>query len=91
MLKNMDSRDLMSAVAGMASLLTHGVRVHVADGSTSIIRTADNTVKTFLLNRSSAELVSPDGAYIYFAIVESSEIPEAVGSRSSPPTAQRLL
>jgi hypothetical protein len=33
MLKNMDSRDLMSTVAGMASLLTHGVRVHVADAS----------------------------------------------------------
>ena len=31
MVKNMDSRDLMSTVAGMADLLTHGLRVHVSD------------------------------------------------------------
>ena len=43
-----------------------GTRVDVTgyDGSTSIISTADNTVKTFVLDRSTAEVVSPDGNYI---------------------------
>ena len=46
-----------------------GTRVYVTgyDGSTSIISTADNTVKTFVLDRSTAEVVSPDGDYIYLA------------------------
>ncbi len=46
-----------------------GTRIYVTgyDGSTSTIRTADNTVKTFSLSRSIAELVSPDGDFIYFA------------------------
>jgi hypothetical protein len=35
MLENMDSRDLMSTVAGMRGLLAHGVRVHVSDASPS--------------------------------------------------------
>jgi DNA-binding beta-propeller fold protein YncE len=44
-----------------------GTRVYVTgyDGSTSVITTADNTVKTFMLGRSNAEVVSPDGDYIY--------------------------
>ena len=43
-----------------------GTRVYVTgyDGSTSIISTADNTVKTFVLDRSTAEVVSPDRNYI---------------------------
>jgi DNA-binding beta-propeller fold protein YncE len=43
-----------------------GTRVYVTgyDGSTSVISTADNTVKTFMLERSNAEVVSPDGGYI---------------------------
>jgi len=43
-----------------------GTRVYVTgyDGSTSIISTADNTVKTFALDRSTAEVVSPDRNYI---------------------------
>jgi DNA-binding beta-propeller fold protein YncE len=46
-----------------------GTRVYVTgyDGSTSVITTADNTVKTFMLERSNAEVVSPDGDYIYTA------------------------
>jgi DNA-binding beta-propeller fold protein YncE len=46
-----------------------GTRVYVTgyDGSTSVISTADNTVKTFMLERSNAEVVSPDGGYIYMA------------------------
>ena len=44
----------------------YGTRVYVTgyDGSTSIISTADNTVKTFALDRSTAEVVSPDRNYI---------------------------
>ena len=44
-----------------------GTRVYVTgyDGSTSSISTANNTVKTFVLDRSTAEVVSPDGNYIY--------------------------
>ena len=40
-----------------------GSRVYVTgyDGSTSVISTADDTVKTFVLERSIAEVVSPDG------------------------------
>ena len=47
----------------------NATRIYVTgyDGSTSIINTADNTVKTLRLNRSTAEVVSPDGDYIYFA------------------------
>jgi DNA-binding beta-propeller fold protein YncE len=46
-----------------------GSRVYVTgyDGSTSVISTANNTVKTFMLERSNAEVVSPDGRYIYMA------------------------
>jgi DNA-binding beta-propeller fold protein YncE len=46
-----------------------GSRVYVTgyDGSTSVITTADNTVKTFMLERSNAEVVSPDGGHIYMA------------------------
>jgi DNA-binding beta-propeller fold protein YncE len=46
-----------------------GTRVYVTgyDGSTSVISTADNTMKTFMLERSNAEVVSPDGGYIYTA------------------------
>jgi DNA-binding beta-propeller fold protein YncE len=46
-----------------------GTHVYVTgyDGSTSVISTADNTVKTFMLERSNAEVVSPDGGYIYMA------------------------
>jgi YVTN family beta-propeller protein len=46
-----------------------GTRVYVTgyDGSTSVINTADNTVKTFMLQRSNAEIVSPDGGCIYTA------------------------
>lgn len=46
-----------------------GTRVYVTgyDGSTSVISTADHTVKTFVLERSHAEVVSPDGGYIYLA------------------------
>jgi DNA-binding beta-propeller fold protein YncE len=46
-----------------------GSRVYVTgyDGSTSVVSTANNTVKTFMLQRSNAELVSPDGGYIYMA------------------------
>jgi YVTN family beta-propeller protein len=46
-----------------------GTRVYVTgyDGSTSVITTADTTVKTFMLERSNAEVVSPDGDYIYTA------------------------
>jgi YVTN family beta-propeller protein len=35
------------------------------DGSTSVISVADYTVKTFALQRSTAEAVSPDGKFIY--------------------------
>ena len=46
-----------------------GTRVYVTgyDGSTSVISTAERTVNTFALERSNAEVVSPDGAYIYLA------------------------
>lgn len=46
-----------------------GTRVYVTgyDGSTSVITTADNTVKTFKLERSNAEVISPDGSHIYRA------------------------
>ncbi len=46
-----------------------GTRIYVTgyDGSMSIISTADNSVKTVVLNRSTAEIVSPDGGYIYLA------------------------
>ena len=46
-----------------------GTRVYVTgyDGSTSVIDTAEHTVNTFALERSNAEVVSPDGAYIYLA------------------------
>jgi DNA-binding beta-propeller fold protein YncE len=46
-----------------------GSRVYVTgyDGSTSVISNADDTVKTFMLERSNAEVVSPDGGYIYIA------------------------
>ena len=46
-----------------------GTRIYVTgyDGSMSIISTADNSVKTVVLNRSTAEIVSPDGDYIYLA------------------------
>ena len=46
-----------------------GTRVYVTgyDGSTSVISSADHTVNTFALERSIAEVVSPDGAYIYLA------------------------
>jgi DNA-binding beta-propeller fold protein YncE len=46
-----------------------GTRVYVTgyDGSTSVISTAERTVNTFVLERSIAEVVSPDGAYIYLA------------------------
>jgi DNA-binding beta-propeller fold protein YncE len=46
-----------------------GSRVYVTgyDGSTSVISTANNTVKTFMLERSNAEVISPDGGYIYLA------------------------
>jgi YVTN family beta-propeller protein len=46
-----------------------GTRIYVTgyDGSTSVISTADHTVKTFMLQRSNAEIVSPDGGYIYMA------------------------
>ena len=47
-----------------------GTRLYVTgyDGCTSIISTADNTVKTFVLERlSTAEVVSADGNYIYMA------------------------
>ena len=44
-------------------------RIYVTgfDGSTSIISPADNSVKTFVLNRSTTETVSPNGDYIYLA------------------------
>jgi DNA-binding beta-propeller fold protein YncE len=44
-----------------------GTHVYVTghDGSTSVICTADNTLKTFVLERSNAEVVSPHGDYIY--------------------------
>jgi YVTN family beta-propeller protein len=44
-----------------------GSRVYVTgyDGSTSVITVADNTVKTVVLDRSTAEVVSPDGDHIY--------------------------
>jgi DNA-binding beta-propeller fold protein YncE len=43
-----------------------GTRVYVTgyDSSTSIISTADNTVTTFVLDRSTAEVVSPDRNHI---------------------------
>jgi DNA-binding beta-propeller fold protein YncE len=46
-----------------------GTRVYVTgyDGSTAVVSTADNTVKTFALERSNAEVVSPDGDHIYMA------------------------
>ena len=46
-----------------------GTSVYVTgyDGSTSVISTAERTVNTFALERSNAEVVSPDGAYIYLA------------------------
>jgi DNA-binding beta-propeller fold protein YncE len=46
-----------------------GTRVYVTgyDGSTSVISTADHTVNTFALERSIAEVVSPDGAHVYLA------------------------
>jgi DNA-binding beta-propeller fold protein YncE len=47
-----------------------GTRLYITgyDGCTSIISTADNTVKTFVLDRlSTAEVVSADGNYIYMA------------------------
>ena len=46
-----------------------GTRIYVTgyDGSMSIISTADNSVKTVVLNRSTAEILSPDGDYIYLA------------------------
>ena len=46
-----------------------GTRVYVTgyDGSTSIISTAEHTVKNFVLDRSTAEVVSPDRNYIYLA------------------------
>ena len=46
-----------------------GTRVYVTgyDGSTSVISTADHTVKTLMLERSNAEVVSPDGSCIYLA------------------------
>jgi DNA-binding beta-propeller fold protein YncE len=46
-----------------------GTRVYVTgyDGSTSVISTAERTVNTFALERSNAEVVSPDGAYLYLA------------------------
>ena len=44
-------------------------RIYVTgyDGTVSIISTADNSVQTFVLNRSTDEIVSPDGNYIYLA------------------------
>ena len=44
-------------------------RIYVTgyDGSTSIINPADNSVKTFVLNRSTNEIVNPNGHYIYLA------------------------
>lgn len=46
-----------------------GTRIYVTgyDGSTSIISPADNSVKTFALNRSTTEIVSPNGDFIYLA------------------------
>ena len=70
-----------------------GTRVYVAgyDGSTSIISTADNTVKTFVLDWSTAEVVTRTKTTSSCPIAGSSAIPEATGSRSSAPTVQRLL
>ena len=44
-------------------------RIYVTgyDGTVSIISTVDNSVQTFVLNRSTDEIVSPDGNYIYLA------------------------
>lgn len=44
-------------------------RIYVTgyDGSTSIISPADNSVKTFALNRSTTEIISPNGDYLYLA------------------------
>ena len=44
-------------------------RIYVTgyDGSTSIISQADNSVKTYVLNRSITEILSPTGDYIYLA------------------------
>lgn len=46
-----------------------GTRVFVTgyDGSTSVISTAGKTVKTFMLERSNAEVVSPDGRFVYIS------------------------
>ena len=70
-----------------------GTRVYVTgyDGSTSIISTADNTVKTFVLDWSTAEVVPRRETTSSCPIAGSSAIPEATGSRSSAPTVQRLL
>ena len=70
-----------------------GTRVYVTgyDGSTSIISTADNTVKplswTGVPLKSSARTETTSS----WPIAGSSAIPEATGSRSSAPTVQRLL
>jgi len=70
-----------------------GTRVYVTgyDGSTSIISTADNTVKplswTGVPLKSSARTETTSSC----PIAGSSAIPEATGSRSSAPTVQRLL
>ncbi|HEX3286190.1 MAG TPA: YncE family protein [Mycobacterium sp.] len=44
-----------------------GTRVYVTgfDGSTSVINTIDRSVKTFMLERSDVEALSPDGNHIY--------------------------
>ena len=70
-----------------------GGRIYVTgyDGSTSIISTADNSVKTVVLNRSTAEILSPDGDYIYLAHSGMVEGTRQVGSRWSPPMERRSL